>query len=138
MRRWQPDCRRRSIERGVNSLLFSSLRGAEAERQAQRHLERHGLKLVARNWRCPGGELDLVMRERDTLVMVEVRKRTRSDYGDAFESVHRHKRRRLVRAARMFLAGHPEYARSTVRFDVVAVDGADAVEWLQAAFETED
>lgn len=116
----------------------TSQRGAEAERLAQRHLERQGLKLVARNWRCPGGELDLVMRERDMLVMVEVRKRTRSDYGDAFESVNGRKRGRLVRAARMFLAGHPEYARSPVRFDVVAVDAADQLEWLQAAFVTED
>jgi putative endonuclease len=112
-------------------------RGAEAEDCARRHLERQGLKLVARNWRCPGGELDLVMRERDTLVVVEVRKRSRSDYGDAFESVHGRKRGRLIRAAQMFLAGHPQYARSPVRFDVVAVDGANAVEWLPAAFETE-
>jgi putative endonuclease len=90
---------------------------------------------VARNWRCPGGELDLVMRLRDTLVLVEVRKRSRSDYGDAFASVHGGKRRRLVHAAKMFLAEHPQYARDAVRFDVVAVDGADAVEWLEAAFD---
>ena len=113
-----------------------NLLGAAAETQAQRHLERHGLRLVARNWRCPGGELDLVMRERDTLVMVEVRKRARSDYGDAFESVHGRKRGRLIRAAGMFLAAHPEYARSEVRFDVVAVDGKGAVDWLKAAFES--
>ncbi len=90
---------------------------------------------MARNWRCPGGELDLVMRLRDTLVLVEVRKRSRSDYGDAFASVHGGKRRRLVHAAKMFLAEHPQYARDAVRFDVVAVDGADAVEWLEAAFD---
>ena len=100
-----------------------------------RHLERRGLKLVARNWRCAGGELDLVMRQRDTLVMVEVRKRSRSDYGDAFASVHRRKRGRVIHAAKMFLAAHPQYGRDAVRFDVVAVDGADAVEWLEAAFD---
>ncbi len=112
--------------------------GAAAEDSAQRHLQQRGLKLVARNWRCPGGELDLVMRERDTLVMVEVRKRSRGDYGDAFESVHGRKRGRLIHAARMFLAEHPQFARSPVRFDVVAVDGSDAVEWLAAAFEAEN
>ncbi len=115
----------------------SQQRGAEAETLALQHLQQRGLKLVARNWRCPGGELDLVMRERDTLVTVEVRKRSRSDYGDAFESVHGRKRGRLIHAARLFLAAHPQYSRSPVRFDVVAVDGADTVEWLTAAFEAE-
>jgi putative endonuclease len=109
--------------------------GAAAEGLAQQHLERQGLKLVTRNWRCPGGELDLVMRERDTLVLVEVRKRNRSDFGDAFESVHGRKRARLIHAARLFLAAHPEYARCPVRFDVVAVDGSNTVEWLAATFE---
>jgi putative endonuclease len=111
--------------------------GAAAEAQAQRHLEQRGLKLLVRNWRCSGGELDLVMRERDTLVIVEVRKRSRGDYGDAFESVHARKRGRLDHAARMFLAAHPQYSHCPVRFDVVAVDGSDAVEWLTAAFEAE-
>jgi len=112
--------------------------GAEAEALAQRHLERHGLKLLVRTWRCAGGELDLVMRQAATLVMVEVRKRSRSDYGGAFESVHGRKRGRIVHAARLFLAAHPEHDRSPVRFDVVAVDGGGAVEWLPGAFEAED
>ncbi|MDB5977605.1 MAG: YraN family protein [Nevskia sp.] len=117
--------------------MDTQLRGAEAEARAQRHLEQHGLKLVTRNWRCPGGELDLVMRDKDTLVLVEVRKRSRSDYGDAFASVHGRKRGRLIHAAKMFLVAHPQYTRSPVRFDVVAVDGNDAVEWLTAAFDAE-
>jgi putative endonuclease len=100
-----------------------------------RHLERRGLKLVARNWRCAGGELDLIMRGRDTLVLVEVRKRSRDDYGGAFASVTAGKRRRLILAAKMFLAQHPQYAGDAVRFDVVAVDGTDQVEWLEAAFD---
>lgn len=109
--------------------------GADAETLAQRHLERRGLKLVARNWRCSGGELDLVMRQRDTLVLVEVRKRSREDYGGAFGSVSPAKRRRLIHAAKMFLAQHPQYAGDAVRFDVVAVDGDDKLEWLEAAFD---
>ena len=117
--------------------MNTQLRGAEAEARAQHHLEQQGLKLVTRNWRCPGGELDLVMRDRDTLVLVEVRKRSRSDYGDAFASVHGRKRGRLIHAARMFLAEHPQYGKSPVRFDVVAIDGSDAVEWLTAAFDAE-
>ncbi len=113
----------------------SQLSGAEAEARAQRHLQQQGLKLLARNWRCAGGELDLVMRERDTLVLVEVRKRSRADYGNAFESVTGRKRSRLLHAARMFLAAHPQYSDWPLRFDVVAVDAGDAVEWLPAAFD---
>jgi putative endonuclease len=90
---------------------------------------------VARNWRCAGGELDLVMRAADTLVLVEVRKRSRSDYGGASASVTPAKRRRLIFAAKMFLAQHPQYAGDAVRFDVLAVDGEDKVEWLEAAFD---
>jgi putative endonuclease len=112
-------------------------RGRDAEALAQRHLERYGLKQLARNWRCAGGELDLVMRDGATVVMVEVRKRSRSDYGSAFESVTGRKRGRVIHAARMFLAAHPEHARGAVRFDVVAVDGQDTVEWLTGAFEAE-
>lgn len=97
---------------------------------------------MARNWRCSGGELDLVMRKPDaranTLVIVEVRKRSRGDYGGAFASVTAAKRRRLIFAAKMFLAQHPQYAGDAVRFDVVAVDGADQLEWLEAAFEATD
>jgi len=118
--------------------MSTAQRGAAAEAQAQRHLEAQGLKLLARNWRCAGGELDLVMREGATLVMVEVRQRSRSDYGDAFESVHARKRAHLAHAARLFLAAHPEHAGRPVRFDVVAVDGAGGLEWRPAAFEAED
>ncbi|MBL6751206.1 MAG: YraN family protein [Nevskia sp.] len=115
----------------------ASARGAQAEAQAQRHLQAQGLRLVARNWRCPGGELDLVMRDGATLVVVEVRRRSRSDYGGGFESVHARKRARLVHAAQLFLAAHPEYAEAPVRFDVVAIDGAAAPEWLAGAFDTD-
>jgi putative endonuclease len=90
---------------------------------------------VARNWRCSGGELDLVMRKADTLVLVEVRKRSREDYGGAFASVTAAKRRRLIHAAKMFLAQHPQYAADAVRFDVVAVDADNKLEWLEAAFD---
>ena len=62
-------------------------RGDAAEALALRHLQRQGLKLVERNWRCAGGELDLIMRDGDALVLVEVRARSRGDYGGAAASV---------------------------------------------------
>ncbi|MDB5986064.1 MAG: hypothetical protein JWR16_1117 [Nevskia sp.] len=117
------------------------MRGAAAEAQAQRHLEAAGLRLIARNWRCRGGELDLVMRDRDTLVFVEVRSRARSDYGSALETIDARKQARLTLAARSFLNQHPEHAARPARFDVVALDGAadqpQTLDWLRAAFDAE-
>lgn len=115
---------------------MSWLRGLGAEARALRHLERAGLRLVARNWRCKGGELDLVMRDGPVLAVVEVRSRARSDYGSALESVDARKRGRLVHATRLFLAAHPDLADAEVRFDVVTFSGG-ALDWLKAAFEAD-
>lgn len=111
------------------------MKGAREEDLALRHLQSQRLKLVTRNWRCKGGELDLAMRDADTLVIVEGRKRANPNFGAAAESVGARKQQRIVLATQMYLAEHPEYLRSPVRFDVVALDGADRIEWLQAAFD---
>jgi putative endonuclease len=115
------------------------LRGQEAETLACDFLIRQGLELVERNYRRRLGELDLVLRERDTLVIVEVRTRARSDYGGAAASVDGWKRRRLVRAAQQLLQQRRELARMPSRFDVVVVHGvgteAPRVEWIRHAFE---
>ena len=114
------------------------MNGALAEDRALRLLETRGLRLLARNWRCPVGELDLVMRDGDTVVVAEVRSRSRSDFGGAVESVDGRKRRKLARAARLFLAARPDLGEAPLRFDVVALDGAEKIEWLQNAFEVDD
>jgi len=113
--------------------------GDVAEARALAHLEAAGLVLLRRNYRVArgpssrGGEVDLVMRDRDgTLVFVEVRSRSDDRFGGAAASVGAAKRRRLVFAATHYLrrlASPPP-----CRFDVVAVDG-DRVEWLRAAFD---
>ncbi len=100
------------------------------------HLARAGLRLVARDYRTlgrGGGEIDLIMREPDgTLVFVEVRQRSRRDFGGAAASVGATKRRRIVFAARHFLMRLP--VMPACRFDVVAIEGT-RVEWLKAAFD---
>lgn len=112
------------------------MKGSREEDLALRHLQSHGLELVARNVHARGGELDLVMRDRDsTLVIVEVRKRSHRAFGTAAESVDARKRRRIVLAARALLARRPELACLPARFDVVALDGDDRIEWIQAAFD---
>lgn len=112
--------------------------GARFEQRALERLERSGLKLVERNWRTRFGELDLVMRDGDTLVFVEVRYRRDPDFGGGAASVGPDKRMKLMRAAEGFLQSHPRLAAMPCRFDVVAFDGdADApdCEWQRAAFE---
>ena len=116
-----------------------ALAGAAAEDLALRLLQRAGLVLVQRNYRVArgpgarGGEIDLVMRDRDgTLVFVEVRARAGADRGGAAASITAAKRRALVYAAQHFLMRLP--APPPCRFDVVAIDAGE-VAWLKAAFD---
>lgn len=112
--------------------------GAGAEARALLFLEGQGLKLIARNWRCKAGELDLVMRDGDTVVVAEVRSRSRADYGTAAETVDGRKQAKLVRATRLWLARQPQFADAPLRFDVVTLDGGGNIEWLREAFEAGD
>ena len=112
--------------------------GARYEDIALAHLERAGLALIARNYQCRYGELDLVMRERDVVVFVEVRYRGASRFGDGVDSVGAAKRAKLVRAASAFLAEHPRLAGAACRFDVLAIGGgedAPSMDWRRNAFE---
>ena len=112
--------------------------GAHYESAALAHLIHAGLALVVRNYHCRFGEIDLVMRERDVVVFVEVRYRSASRFGDGVDSVGAAKCAKLVRAAGAFLAEHPRLAGATCRFDVLAIgDGTDApsVDWRRNAFE---
>ena len=113
--------------------MAEPLSGAQAEDLACAHLERAGLKLLARNYRCPQGEIDLVMDDRDALVFVEVRYRRTNAFGTPAETVDRRKRARLQAAAGHYLLTHS--ADRACRFDVVAISGRDArIEWLRDAF----
>lgn len=114
------------------------MKGAVEEALALRFLAAAGLQLVLRNYRTRGGELDLVMRDRGTLVIVEVRKRAHRGFGTAAESVDARKRARIVTAARWLLAQRADLARLPVRFDVVALDADDRIDWIRGAFEAED
>jgi len=110
-------------------------RGIEA--RAQRFLERQGLELLASNYTCRVGELDLVLLDGDTLVVAEVRYRARSDYGRAEETVDARKQARLVRTTEHFLLTHERYCELPVRFDVLAVAGAggQTLTWIRDAFQ---
>lgn len=116
-------------------------RGDRAEALAREHLQGSGLQWLQSNYRTPGrggGEIDLIMREPDgTLVFVEVRQRSRGDFGGAAATIGADKRRRIIFAARHYLM-----RLRTVppcRFDVVLVDGQldapAALNWIRAAFD---
>ncbi len=116
-------------------------RGARVEALARDFLQQHGLAPIAANANYRDGELDLVMRDGDTLVFVEVRYRRSAGYGGGAASVDAGKRRKLVHAASRFLAAHREHARAACRFDVIDASGdpeAPAFDWLRDAFRADD
>lgn len=116
-------------------------RGAAVEAAAARHLARSGLRPVATNAAARFGELDLVMLDGAGLVFVEVRYRRSDSHGGGAASVDARKRRRLVLAARQFLAAHPRYREAACRFDVVEASGdpeAPEFNWIRDAFRADD
>ena len=108
-------------------------RGRHAENLAALFLQQQGLKLLARNYRCRFGEIDLIARDGKTLVFVEVRMRASDQFGGAAASITAGKRHKLLRTARHYLAGATRLP--ACRFDALLVNGADhSVEWLKNAF----
>lgn len=108
----------------------TAAKGAAAEEQAARYLTQRGLRIVERNFRVRGGEIDLICRDGASVVFVEVRLRRRSDYGGAAASITAAKQAKIVMAARHWLARHGEFP---CRFDCVLLDG-EHIEWLRDAF----
>jgi putative endonuclease len=118
--------------------------GRFGEDTAARHLTDAGLTILARNWHAAGvagggvrGELDIVARDGDSLVVIEVKTRSSTRYGTPAESVTPDKVRRLRRLAVAWLSQHPDWAPRTIRFDVVSVLRTPTglqIDHLRAAF----
>lgn len=106
--------------------------GQAGEDAALEHLQKNGLRLVERNFRCKGGEIDLIMQDHGTLVFVEVRKRSDPRFGGAAASVTYHKQRRLIRAAQFYLLRFRN--PPPCRFDVLALEGGN-INWIRNAIE---
>ncbi|MDP1525925.1 MAG: YraN family protein [Rhodocyclaceae bacterium] len=104
--------------------------GDAGEETAAQYLLAHGLKLLTRNFRVKGGEIDLICRDDITTVFVEVRRRASADFGGAGASITVTKQRRLILAARHWLARHGD---CDCRFDCILIDG-DKLEWVKDAF----
>ncbi|HKY01125.1 MAG TPA: YraN family protein [Burkholderiales bacterium] len=116
------------------AFLFSrnKLDGPAAEDLAARYLQQHGLRLIDRNYRCRGGEIDLIMQTEDTLVFIEVRLRRSQRFGGAAASVDATKQARVIHAARNYLGERD----IPCRFDVLLMDDIDParIEWIRDAF----
>jgi len=107
--------------------------GNEAEQQACKHLQAHGLKLLDKNFSIKAGEVDLIMNDGETLVFIEVRYRKNADFGGAAASVTHKKQQRIIKAALTYQQKHAP--QSSMRFDVVAIEGDNrALDWIQNAF----
>lgn len=118
---------------GKGTRTDRQLSGQAGEDAALDYLQQQGLQLVERNFRCKGGEIDLIVRDQVTLVFVEVRKRADASHGGAAASITAAKQRRLLIAAQSYLQRYRE--PPACRFDVIAIDG-EQMEWLKNAIQS--
>lgn len=118
----------------------NQLLGAAAEQAAAEFLRAQGLEILERNFRRRLGELDIIARQEDVLVIAEVRTRSSDHFGGAAASVDSRKQTRLIRAAHQLLQQRRELSKLRVRFDVLTVDGVGRetthVDWIRHAFST--
>lgn len=109
------------------------IRGSHAEQLACDYLQASGLQLLRRNYRLRSGEIDLIMCEQDLIIFVEVRYRRNAQYGGALYSISSAKQRRIIRTAAHYLQHYAPTAQA--RFDVIAVEGDNDINWIQNAFD---
>jgi putative endonuclease len=107
--------------------------GQQAESLACQYLEKKGLTLLSRNYRCATGEIDLVMRDTSTVIFVEVRKRSSDHFATPVESVNLTKQRKLAKTACHYLLKHRWFDKVDCRFDIIGISN-DQIEWIQDAF----
>lgn len=110
-------------------------KGRLAEEKALTYLIDQGLKPVSQNYTCRLGEIDLIMRDKEYWVFVEVRSRISAAYGDGATSITYAKRQKIIKSAVHYMIAHKRFNTFPMRFDVVSIDGKSAsIDWLQDAF----
>lgn len=108
-------------------------RGDAGESLALEYLQQQGLTLAYRNYRCKMGEIDLILKQRNVWIFVEVRLRKSTLYGSAVETVTATKQRKIRNTAQHFMLNKGLSENTPVRFDVVGIDGSD-IQWITGAF----
>ncbi len=112
--------------------LSPSQRGEQSEQLACDYLIKQGLQLVKKNYLCQYGELDLIMKDKNALVIIEVRFRKSNKYGSAEESVTPKKQSRIIAATQHYLLHHSY--NGDIRFDVIAIRQGNFINWIKNAF----
>lgn len=115
------------------------LTGQQAEQSACQYLQSQGLSLIERNYLCPQGEIDLIMKDNSAIVFVEVRFRRNSRFGSGAETVDKRKQGKLLATAAHYLQRNPKAARLACRFDVISLSennkGEQQLDWIPDAFQ---
>lgn len=123
---------------GLSPRPTSTVVGSRAEQSALKFLRRNGLRLIRRNYRCRFGELDLIMRDDQCLVVVEVRYRVSAGFATPALTVDERKQRKIARATLAYQASTARFREWPVRFDVIAIlhteAGPGTIQWIQDAF----
>ncbi len=124
----------KSSSRSINRQAL----GSQAEDAAADFLQRAQCQIIARNLRCRRGEIDIVARDAaGTVIVAEVRMRSRRDFGGGAATVGRQKQRRLILSSQLLLQQQPQLARSPIRFDVLELapeQSGYSVNWIRHAF----
>lgn len=109
------------------------LKGESQEQRACEYLQAQGLTLITQNFSCRMGEIDLIMQQGNSLVFIEVRYRRNKDFGGAAASVTRGKQRKIIKTALFY---QQKFApKSCMRFDVIAIEGDNEINWIPSAFD---
>lgn len=109
--------------------------GYAAENQARQFLSQQGLTWITSNYRCRWGEIDLIMKDKDTIVFIEVRSRVSNEYGGAVESITMQKKKKIIKTASHYLVAKNLWDKCFTRFDVISLQGElNAMEWIKNAF----
>lgn len=114
---------------------MSQIMGFAAEEQAKKYLTAQGLVWISSNYQCKVGEIDLIMKDKDYLVFIEVRARTSNQYGGGLTSITQHKRHKLIKTALFYMQTKKLLDKQACRFDVLSIDGSPAkITWIKNAF----
>jgi putative endonuclease len=116
-------------------------KGLRFEDRARGYLQAHGLLLLHSNYRCRFGEIDLIMRDGDTLCFIEVKFRKSLLFGGAAASISAAKQRKIIKTALFYISAHKQLANQATRFDALLIqrqaDHSNQINWIQNAFYAE-
>ena len=120
---------------------WNKRKGLHYEAQARDYLEQRGLRLVTENYHCRFGEIDLIMRDGDTLCFIEVKFRKSLLFGGAAASIPAAKQRKIIKTALFYISAHKQLANQATRFDALLIqrqaDHSNQINWIQNAFYAE-